>query len=78
LLVKWIVVSNQPFTEVEVPEFRDLLAFLKPVVGDRMVKGDQMREKIMDHAEKARKRLRELLKVSILAYKLLVMCTQPS
>ena len=55
LLVKWIVVSNQLFTKVEVPKFHSLLTFLKPAVGDRMVKGDQMCEKIMDHAEKARK-----------------------
>jgi hypothetical protein len=47
LLVKWIVVSNQPFTEVEVPEFHNLLTFLKLPVGNRMVKADQMHEKIM-------------------------------
>ena len=63
LLVKWMVISNQPFTEVECPEFREMIAFLKPFVGEKMVKADQLKNLAMEFAVGARKRLKKYLKV---------------
>jgi hypothetical protein len=64
LVVKWIAMSNQPFTEIENPEFRALITFLKPFVGKKMCKADQLRSLVMEQSEKAQNRMKKILEVS--------------
>lgn len=58
-----MVMSCQPFTEVENEEFRDLLSYLKPFLKD-MNRADAMRTKILTQSAAARKSLQKILKVS--------------
>ena len=58
-----MVMSCQPFTEVENEEFRDLLSYLKPFLKD-MNQADAMRTKILAQSAAARKSLQKILKVS--------------
>jgi hypothetical protein len=58
-----MVMSCQPFTEVENEEFRDLLSYLKPFLKD-MNRADAMRTRILQQSTAARKSLQKVLKVS--------------
>jgi len=61
--VEWIVASCQPFTEVDNPQFRALMSFVKPMLGGKMVHSTQLKEKIDAEFAKARERLKEIIKV---------------
>jgi hypothetical protein len=65
LLVEWMVASNQPFTEVDNPQFRKMMAFLRPNLRDNMVHSTQIRKKIDAGFDEARKRFKAAIKVSI-------------
>ena len=58
-----MVMSCQPFTEVENEEFRDLLSYLKPFLKD-MNRGDAMQTRILQQSTDARMSLKKILKVS--------------
>lgn len=62
-LMKWMIISNQPFTEVESEELRDLLVYLKPCMSE-LVKADAIKERIMKYGMEKRDHLIEILKVS--------------
>ena len=61
--MKWMIISNQPFTEVESEELRDLLVYLKPCMSE-LVKADAIKERIMKYGMEKRDHLIEILKVS--------------
>jgi hypothetical protein len=61
--VEWIVASCQPFTEVDNPQFRALMKFVKPVLGEKMVHSTQLKEKIDTEFAKARERFKEIIEV---------------
>src|SRR5258708_28124454 len=58
-----MVVSYQPFTEVDVPEFHEMIGYLKPFVVEKLVKNQAMKDKIMVMADEGRLRLKEMLMV---------------
>jgi hypothetical protein len=45
---------NQPFTTVENDEFHELLGYLKGFVGEKIVKGNQMAQKVQEGFLQAR------------------------
>lgn len=55
-LTKWIVTGNQPFTEVENEELRELFVYLKPALHKHLVQSDAIRDRIFSHASLLRKR----------------------
>ena len=59
-LIEWIVVSNQPFTEVDSPQFCRLISYGKPIIAEKMVHATQLKEQLL---EKARGRFKNTLKV---------------
>jgi hypothetical protein len=63
-LVKWIAMSNQPFTEIENPEFHALITFLKPFVGKKMCKANRLRSLVMEQSEKVQNWMKKILEVS--------------
>jgi len=58
-----MVVSYQPFTEVDIPEFHEMIVYLKPFVAEKLVKNQAMKDKIMVMADEGRLRLKEMLMV---------------
>jgi hypothetical protein len=62
-LIEWIVVSNQPFTEVDNPQFRCLISYGKPIIAEKMVHATQLKERLLAEFEKARGRFKNTLKV---------------
>lgn len=54
LLTRWIVTGNQPFTEVENRQFRELLIYLRPALQDHLIRASAIRDRILDHAEATR------------------------
>lgn len=58
-----MVVSCQPFTAVDCPEWRDLMTYVRPFLKDT-VHADAMRRRILAQSEKGREKLKEILKVS--------------
>ena len=63
LVGNWMVVSYQPFTEVDVPEFCEMIGYLKPFVVEKLVKNQAMKDKVMVMADEGRLRLKEMLMV---------------
>ena len=65
-LVRWIVVSNQPFSEIENEELRDLLLYLRPSLKGRIIGADQLTRKVQAMADKSRLNLKQYLAVSLI------------
>jgi hypothetical protein len=62
--VRWIIVSNQPFTEIENDEFRDMMSYARRSIGAKMLKADSVRSKVIAYSENMREDLKKLLVVS--------------
>lgn len=64
-IVQWMVMSNQPWTEIEDPYFQDILTFLRPSLNPtKLLKQKAIREMVNSEAKSARVSLRLYLKVS--------------
>ena len=60
-----MVMSNQPWTEIEDPYFRDILVFLRPSLDpSKLLKRKAIKEMVNAEAKSARAKLRTHLKVS--------------
>lgn len=62
--MKWLVVANQPFTVIDNPQFRDLIAFLRPHLKTKMIHSTQLREKLDQAFADSREQFKKLIKVS--------------
>lgn len=62
-LVRWIIVSNQPFTEIENIELRELLIYLRPSIEKELPMADALKERVMHYAAETQVRLANLLAV---------------
>ena len=60
-LTQWIVTGNQPFTEVENPEFLELLGYLKPALEKNIVESQAIRERVFLHAGTLRHSMKKYL-----------------
>ena len=58
-----MVVSNQPFTEVDNPQFRRLISYGKPIIAEKMVHATQLKERLLTEFEHARDHFKKTLKV---------------
>ncbi|CAE7143516.1 unnamed protein product [Rhizoctonia solani] len=50
-LARWIVTGNQPFTEIENKELRDMIIYLRPALGDHLIQSAALKERLFGHAE---------------------------
>lgn len=62
-LIKWMVISNQPFSEIENDEFLDLITYLRPAIEGKVVKADAIKNRIDHKAHEHRGKLAAYLKV---------------
>ncbi|CAE7121114.1 unnamed protein product [Rhizoctonia solani] len=60
-LVRWIVMRNHPFTEIEDDDFQDFLLHLKPALSDHFIQADALRNRIFGHAGAQRQNLKSYL-----------------
>lgn len=60
-LTRWIVTGNQPFTEVENPEFIDLLSYVKPALQGHIVKSQAIENRVLSHAGTLRRSTKKYL-----------------
>ncbi len=65
LLTNWIVINNQPFSEVDSPHLHAVLGFLKPFVAKKMVHRTEMTKKVLAAADEGRERLEVIISVSV-------------
>lgn len=55
--------SQQPFSEIDNPQFRAMMKFVKPILGEKMVHSTQLKEKVEAEFIAARERLKDIVKV---------------
>ena len=58
-----MVASDQPFIEVDNPQFRKWVAFMRPVLETKLVHSTQLREKVDLAFVEARERFKGMIKV---------------
>lgn len=63
-IIRWVIVSNQPFTEIENEEFRDMMGYARRSLAVKMPKADSLKSKVMVYSEEMRNNLKKLLAVS--------------
>lgn len=62
-MIKWFVVSNQPFTEIESEELIAVMTYLRPSLEKHLIKADALKARIMKAAEEQREKLKKYIKV---------------
>jgi hypothetical protein len=66
MLVKYIVVSNNPFSEVEVPEFAELMQYTYTGPGKlNMPSARTIRQRVLDLSGDIMKEIKEMFSVSL-------------
>ncbi len=58
-----MVVSNQPFTEVDSPQFRHLMSYGKPIIAEKMLHPTQLKERLLSEFESVCVHFKKTLKV---------------
>ncbi len=48
-----MVVSNQPFMEVDSPQFQHLMSYGRPIIAEKMVHATQLKERLLTEYENA-------------------------
>jgi hypothetical protein len=62
-IVCWIIASNQAFTEVENPEFHELLKYLRPSAEQHLLGADAYKSRVMLFSLEAKQNLGQHLTV---------------
>lgn len=63
-IVKWITISNQPFSEIESEELLDIFSYLRSAVEGRIIKADALKNRIKTASDEQRERFKSYIKVS--------------
>ncbi|EUC63749.1 transposase, putative [Rhizoctonia solani AG-3 Rhs1AP] len=61
-LTRWIVTGNQPFTEIENEELRDMIIYLHPALSDHLIRSAALKERLFGHAEIMRRSTKQYLR----------------
>ncbi|CAE6431808.1 unnamed protein product [Rhizoctonia solani] len=61
-LTRWIVTGNQPFTEIENEELRDIIVYLRPALSDHLIRSAALKERLFGHAEIMRRFTKQYLR----------------
>ncbi|KAG8921767.1 hypothetical protein FRC01_014904 [Tulasnella sp. 417] len=60
-IVRWITISNQPFTEIESEELLEIFSYLRSAVEGRIIKADALKNRIKEASEVQRQSFKEFL-----------------
>jgi hypothetical protein len=62
-MARYLVLGNVPFSEMEQPEFIDLLTYGRPQLRNRLVRADQMKVKVSGVIDDAERWLKDYISV---------------